>query len=227
MTLYKATVADILEMVSDYRGESTTDTSARRVRAVSRSEQSIARRLLWQLFILPNQTTTGSGVNSYTLGSATNPARLKGLSEVFVDGTLESNRYDVVDYHQFKKLYNENNSSRMVYQWYDSVNDLWKMYINPAPESGVTITYSYFWLPPERTSTTDSVYCVNLEALARDACGELLMSEDERDEGREEKALAEQIINEEMGWENTPHVNQHYAMGSYVSADKPRSIGNY
>ncbi|MGE9191044.1 hypothetical protein, partial [Escherichia coli] len=72
----------------------------------------------------------------------------------------------ILDYQTFWMEYNKNNSSKIVYEWYDAANDLWKMHINPAPDTGTTIYYSYYWTPPARTLTTDDVICPNPEIIA-------------------------------------------------------------
>lgn len=226
-TLNKGLVSDILQMISDYRGESTVNSDAIRVRAVSRQEQAIAGRRFWNLYLLPNQTTTGSGVNDYTVGSTTYPMRQKGLSEVFVGGTLESNRYQIVDYHKYKNLYNRNNADKIVYTWYDVANDLWKMHINPAPTASDTITYSFYWIPPARTASTDAVTFIDDEALARLALSEIYEGEEEDDKAIAQKSLAEQIISEAIGVENAPSVNQQYSFGAAENSITNMGLGTY
>lgn len=226
-TLYKGLVSDILQIMSDYRGESTVDTSAKRVRAVSRQEQSLAKRKLWNLYLLPNQSQAGDGTSDYTIGDATHPMRQKGLAEVFVDGTTEDKRYQIVDYFKFKNLFNRNNATQIVYPWYDEANDVWKMHINPTPDATVTIYYSYYWIPPTRTASTDAVTWIDDEALARLALSEIYEGEDEDDKAIAQKSLAEQIISEEMGIDNMPAQNQTYAMGAIESSITNRSFGSY
>jgi len=227
------TVADILEIISDLRGESSTNTDASRIRAVSRANQDFARRMLWSFYRLDNQTTTGSAVNSYTIGSATNPMRAKGLSEVFVatttdtDKTQESQRYSVVDYLDFKRLYNQDNTYKLVYEWFDSANDLWKMYINPAPAATETITYTFYWEPPEKTATTDEVICPNAKIIALLALAEIYQGEDETDLATESKNEAEMLIAECVARENTPAKNQQYAMGAVENLTSNRGFGTY
>ena len=226
-TLYKGLVSDILQIISDYRGETTVDASAKRVRAVSRQEQSLAKRKLWNFYLLPNQTQAGDGSSDYTIGSATYPMRQKGLSEVFVGGTTEDKRYQIVDFFKFKNLFNRNNATKIVYPWYDAANDLWKMHINPAPTASDTITYSYYWIPPTRTTSTDGVTFIDDEALARLALSEIYEGEDEDDKAVAQKSLAEQIISEEMGIDNMPAQNQTYSMGAVENSITYRGIGSY
>lgn len=226
-TLYKGLVSDICQIISDYRGESTVDTSAKRIRAISRQEQSIAKRKAWRMYLLADQSQAGSGSNDYTIGSATYPMRLKGLSEVFVGGTTEDKRYQIVDFFKYKNLYNRNNAEKIVYEWYDVANDLWKMHINPIPTASDTIYYSYYWLPPARTASSDAVTFVDDEALARLALAEIYEGEDEDDKAIAQKSLAEQIIDELVSTENSPAQNQTYSMGAIENSITNRGIGSY
>lgn len=226
-TLYKATVEDILQMISDYRGEATTDTSAKRIRAVTRQEKALAKRRHWQLFYLEDQTTTGTGANDYTVGSASYPMKLKGLTEVFVGGTTPDKSYQIVDQKKFKELYNQNNANQLVYTWYDAANDAIKMHISPAPETGTTITYSFYWLPPTRTASSDAVYAVDFEALARLALAEIYEGEDEDDKAENQRILAEQILDEEVGHDNSPNVNQLFKFEAIENMGQTRGIGGY
>lgn len=214
-------------MISDYRGESTVNTDAIRVRAVTRQEQSIAGRRFWEMYRLPDQTVAGSGVNDYTVGSASYPMRPKGLSEVFVGGTLESNRYQIIDFNKYKNLYNRNNADQIVYTWYDVANDLWKMHINPAPAATDTITYTYYWIPPTRTAASDAVTFIDDEALARLALSEIYEGEEEDDKAIAQKSLAEQIISEAIGIENSPAINQTYSFGAVENSIKNQGYGSY
>lgn len=232
-TQLQATVEDVLEIVSDLRGESSTNTDAVRIRSVSRANLDFARRMLWRFYRLDNQTSVGDATNDYTIGDATNPMRMKGLTEVFVSATadtyktLESERYTIVDYNQFKNLYNQNNTARLVYEWFDAANDAWKMHINPAPAATDTITYSFYWEPPEKTATTDSVLCPNIKIVALLALAEILESEDEKDAALDAKNEAEMLINEVVGKENSPAVNQLYQMDSTENRTEAQGIGNY
>lgn len=226
-SLYSDTITNVLQMVSDYRGESATDTSSSRVRAVSRQERALAKRRLWRLFNIKNQTTTGTGNADYTIGTSTYNYRNKGLSELFVGGTTEDKRYTIVDFQKYKNLVNQNTAARLVYEWYDVANDLWKIHINPAPETGVTITYSHFWLPAKKTSASDTVYCLDMEALARYALAEIYEAEDEDDKANGQRQIAEQILNEEAGWEDTPNVGQIIQIDAIENQIKPMGIGSY
>ncbi len=226
-TLNKGLVSDICQIISDYRGESTVDTSAKRIRAISRQEQSIASRKLFKFYLLPDQSQVGTGSNDYTIGSSTYPMRQKGLCEVFVGGTTEDKRYQIVDFNAYKNIYNSNNAAKIVYEWYDAANDLWKMHINPAPTASDTIYYSYFWLPPTRTASSDPVTYLDDEALARFALSEIYEGEDEDEKAVAQKAQAEQIISEIIGIDNMPAVNQIYSMGAIENSIRPRGYGSY
>jgi len=229
-TLNQDTVSNVLQIISDLRGETTTNTDASRIRMLSRMERDLAKRRLWRLFHLKNQPMAGTGSNDYTIGSATYPYRTKGLSELFVssDGsTLESSRYGIVDFQKFKQLYNVSNADKLVYEWYDQANDLWKIHINPAPTASETITYSFFWIPPKRTSTSDNVVCVSIEALARFTLAEIFDTEDEFDKATDQRNIAEQIISDEGGWENTPHMGQTYSVEAVENQFKNRGLGSY
>lgn len=225
-TLTSETVENICQIISDLRGESSTNTDASRIRAISRSERDFAKRMFWRTHHLKDQTASGSGVNSYTVGSSTFPMRMKGLSEVFVGGTSEEHRHQIVDFNAFKSLYNTNNSVKVAYEWYDATNDLWKMYINPAPASGQTITYSYFWEPPKRTLPSDVVVCPNIRIIALLALGDIYEGEDEGDLAAEKRQEAEQLIGEIKGIEEAPAVNQTYSFALNQNVQN-RGIGSY
>jgi len=213
------TIQNVLQIISDLRGESSTNTDAIRLRAVSRANLDFARRIYWRAYRLDNQTKVGSAVNSYQIDSTTNPMRMKGLTEVFVaktsdtDKTQEGMRYKIVDYNAYKELYNADNSDRLVYEWFDAANDIWKMYINPAVKATETITYSYYWEPPTKTLTTDKVMCPNMRIIALLALAEIYESEDEAEMAVDKKNEAEQLISECVSKENSPAVNQIYTIG--------------
>jgi hypothetical protein len=153
--------------------------------------------------------------------------RFKGLAEVFVGGTTEDKRYQIVDFFKYKNLYNRNNAEKIVYEWYDAANDLWKMHINPIPTASDTIYYSYFWLPPTRTASSDAVTYIDDEALARLALSEIYEGEDEDDKAIAQKSLAEQIVEEMLSTENAPAQNQTYNMGAIENSITNRGIGSY
>jgi len=232
-TNIQVTVDDVLDIISDLRGESSTNTDAVRIRAVDRANKDFARRMLWRYYRLDNQTQVGDATNDYTIGDATNPMRYKGLTEVFVGTTgddnitQESQRYSIVDYNTFKRMYNNNNSERMVYEWFDAANNAWKMHINPAPAATETITYTFYWEPPTKTTTSDSVICPNPRILALLAAADIYQSEDEVDLAIDAKNEAELLIAEQIALENTPAINQHYAMSAMENSVVNRGIGTY
>lgn len=227
MALEKNTVTTILQLVSDLRGETSTNTDAVRIRAVSRAEQDYAGRRFFLEHLLRLSETTGDGTNNYPIGTATFPMRKKGLSELFVGGTTEAHRYQVVSYFQFQSLFNQNNSARIAYEWFDQTNDLWKVHINPAPETGEEIYYSYFFMPPTRTTTSDYVYCSNPMILVRLALAFIFEGEDEVQKGLLENRKAEQLIDEQIGTDNAPAYGQLLQMDSIENTPRNRGIGTY
>ena len=226
-------VSEVLEIMSDLRGESSTNTDAIRIRAVSRANQDFARRRFWRFYRLDDQTQVGDGTKNYTIGSATYPMRMKGLTEVFVDTTTDTDkttevdRYSIVDFNSYKNLFNQDNTAQIVYEWFDTANDLWKMHINPAPAATDTITYSYYWEPPEKTATTDEIICPDIQIVARLALGEIYEGEDEQDLADKQKNVAEQLINEYISKDNAPAVNQTYSMGAIENVTSTNGFGTY
>lgn len=224
-TLQQDTVLNVLQIISDLRGESSTNSNANRIRAISRAERDFAKRRLWSFFRLNDQTVAGTGANSYTIGSNTFPMRVKGLAQVFVGGTTEDKRYQLVDQNQYRFLYNQNNSTRMAYEWYDVANDAFKVYINTAPAATDTIYFDYYWQPPKRTTTTDVVVCPNMDIVVRLALAYLYEGEDE-EKYAEELQQAEQIINEYEGHDDSPNRNMTVTFG--LPSDQVRKgIGTY
>jgi len=221
-TLYSDTVSSILDTISDLRGETTTNTDAKRIRAISRAEISIAKQIGSKIFYLPDQTITSTGAATYTIATTTHPLRNKGLVEVFVNGTTEDCRYKITEPEAFKEEYNENNSAQLCYVTYNPTTDNWSLTISPNPDTGVTIYYSYYWIPPKRTSTSDSVYCLNMEALARQALAEIYDSEDEDDKAAIERNKAQQLLSTENQTEEAPSQSQNYVMSG-----NERGIGTY
>ena len=229
-TNLQPTVNDVLQIISDLRGETTINSDSVRIRAVSRANQDFARRKFWKFYRLDDQTQVGDGTNNYTIGSETNPMRVKGLTELFVaktsdtDKTQESMRYTIVDFNVYKELYNVSNSERMCYEWFDAANDIWKVHINPAPLATETITYSFYWEPPVKTLTTDEVICPDINILARMALAQIYEGEDEQDMANSMKQEAEQLIAEYVGKDNAPAVNQVYTVRSGITT---KGLGSY
>lgn len=223
-------VSSVLQIISDLRGESSTNTDAIRIRAVSRANKDFALRKFWKFYLMPNQSVAGSGVNDYTIGSATYPMRYHGLSEVFVSDsstTEEDERRAIIEYNTYKNEYNRNNTAKICYEWYDKANDVWKVHINPAPAATDTIYYSYYWEPATLTATTDYCICPNPKIIALMALAEILEGEDEGDAAKEKKNDAEMLISELFGQDNSPAQNQLYAMGNIESVIKTQGLGNY
>jgi hypothetical protein len=230
MTNLQPTVNDVLQIISDLRGESSINSDAIRIRAVSRANQDFARRRFWKFYRLEDQAKVGDGTKNYEIGSTTYPMRMKGLTEIFVaktsdtDKTQESMQYSIVDFNTYKTLFNNNNSEKICYEWFDSANDLWKIHINPAPAATDTITYTYYWEPSAKSSTTDEVICPDINILARMALAQIYEGEDEQDMARNMKQEVEQMIAEYIGKDNAPAVNQLISMPSAVTT---KGFGNY
>lgn len=224
-TLTAITVNNILQLMSDLRGESSVNSDASRIRAVSNAEQDLAKRRFFRVHIIKDQSI-GTGDDStadFTVGSATYPMRPKGLFEVFVDGTTEDKRIQVVDFSQYKELYNQNNGANIAYEYYDAANDLWKVHINRVPSSGVDITASWYFIPPTRTSTSDSVLCIDKYIIAHLALADIYHGEDELQLEQLSRQEAENRYAEIEGRELTPAVNQMYQMASSVK----KGLGTY
>jgi len=221
------TVENILQRVSDLRGESSINTDAVRIRHLSEAERIFAGRNLWKVHLLRDQTETGDGTSEYTIGTTTYPMRSKGLTEVFVGGTTEDKRHVIVDYSQYKALYNRSNGVKAVYEWYDQENDLWKMHVNPAPSVGDAITYSYYYMPPTRTLTTDMVVCPDINAVTKHLLGLVYQAEEELGLSNQYKGEAEQIISELQALDNMPAKGQLYQQGAIENQVRTRGYGSY
>jgi len=220
-------VSDILQIISDWRGESAVNSDAARIRAISRAEQDIAMRTYWRHFLLRNQTSVGDGTNDLSIGSASYPMRPKGLTEVFNGGTTEDKRHSLVDFNAWKDAYNRDNATRTIYEWYDAANDIWKVHFGSTVSASTTVTYSYYWMPPKRTLTTERIVCPNPQAVAHLALAEIYHGEDELQKEQLERQLAEQLISEMIGMENAPAHGQTYQMGAVENAGRNRGFGSY
>lgn len=220
-------VSDICQVISDWRGESTADTSAGRIRAISRAEQDFALRKLWRTHRVNDAAIVAAGTATETIGSATLPMRTKGLTEFFVGGTTEDKRYAIVDFNAFKNLYNNNNTTQMVYEYFDVANNVWKVKINPTPTASLAITYSYYYNPPVRTLTTEKVLCDNPLIVAHLALADIYGSEEELEKQQIEQNKAEELIGELEGYEEMPAINQLYIPGAIENQSRSRGIGSY
>ena len=138
--------------------------------------------------------------------------RLKGLSEVFVGGTLESNRYTIIDQNDYRKAFNYNNSALLCYQWYDMANDKWMLHISPD-KTGDTITYTYYFQAPAVTTTAGIVFTPDPDIIARRALAYIYEGEDE-EKYQEQYMLSEQMAKSWDQNEDQPNVNQHYSMSA-------------
>lgn len=216
MAQIKFTVSDVLQKISDLKGESSTNTDSIRIRAVSTAYRDFAKRGFYSFHLVRNATVSTDGTNNtFTIGSATYPMRFKGLSEVFVGtGTTESERYTVVDYHQFKKTINDDSTEQVAYEYYDYTSDEWKVKVNPTPATSLTVTYSYFYEPPTLTLTTDTVICPNPKVIALLALGDIYYGEEEISKANQVKQEAEQLISEIDALETAPAVGQLYGMSN-------------
>lgn len=223
------TVSNILQMVADRRGEPSTSTDNNRIRLVSKSEEMFAKRRFWDIHSLRNQTTTGDGsATSFTIGSATYPMRFRGLFEVFVGGLQEGNRYTLVNFNEYKLALNSG-ATKLVYETYDQANDLWKMVFSEAPDNGATIYYSYYYMPPKRTATTDSVICYDMDYIVNMTLSYLYESERDYEVANVYKKDAEDLMAEMMSVNNTPSDGQRMAFGSSINplGTTNRGIGGY
>lgn len=228
-TSYKDTIENVLQIISDLRGESSLNSNASRIRAISRAERDVAKRKFWRLFLLREQNAgTGDGLTtSFSIGTTTYNAREKGVCEVYVGGTTEDKRHTIVDHTNFRNIYNQNNAARIAYQWYDAANDSYKITINPVPSVGDVIYYSHFWMPASKTATSDAVYCFDMKILAYLANADIYESEEEPEMSLDSLQKAEALISTYEGIEEAPAVNQIYQVGNIESSIRPRGIGSY
>lgn len=221
-SLFEFTVNDILTLISDLKGETSVDTSAMRIRAVDRASKDFALRREWQLFRIPDLTVVGNGTATYTLGSASYPARPSGLLEVFVtttgssNMTPESSRKEIISFEDFKSKYNDNASADIAYQYFDVVANEWKIKINPTPAATETITYSYYWMPPTVTTTAGKVYCYDPLIIARLANAYIYEYEDE-DKYQDQLQISESLIQRWEMIEDGIPVGQSMQMSSPIS----------
>jgi len=217
------TIANILRTVSDLRGESAVNEDAVRIRACSNTEQDFARRRMWTVHLLRNQTIAGDGTNDYEIGSANYPMRLKGLSEVFVGGQTEDKRVIVVNYFDYQEVINADSTARVAYEYYDAANDKWMVHINPAPATGETIYYSYFYMPVKKTLTTEYIVCPNLMYIVKTVMAYLADGDDETERAMELRQEAELAFQEMNILEDMTAINMETSFKKQTS----RGIGTY
>lgn len=223
-------VSDILQIISDLRGESSVNTAASRVRAISRAERDIAKRRFYRMHLVKDQSL-GTGDDStsvFTIGSATYPMRMKGTAEIFVGGLdSESYRRSVVDFNVYKNLIARNASATIAYEYFDQANRLWKVKINPIPSTDDPIYASWFYLPPVRTLTTEYVVVEDPFIPAYLALADIYHGEDELQLEQLARQEAEARIGEMDGIEEAPAVNQLYTMPAIENSIRGRGIGTY
>lgn len=222
-TYTKTLVSTILQNISDLRGESATNTEARRIRAVSRAYRDFIDRKFWRFCLLADQSTVGDGTANYSIGSTTFPMRPHGLTDVRVGGTGESYRYHIVDIDTYRVEVSKDSDRYLCYEWFDATNDLWKVHLNATPAATSTIYYSYYWTAPTLTATTDYVTCPNPLIIARLAMSDIYEGEDEIEKAMESKRDAEQMIGEQWAIDNSPAVNQVIVQGNI----NDEGIGTY
>jgi hypothetical protein len=222
-TLLNILVSDVLELVSDLRGESSTNTDAVRIRAVSRANQTIAKKRHWK-FYRKELTVSADGTNQdYTIGSTTYNTRPGGLSEVYVGGTTESYKYQIVSFEDYKYIMTQDDTSQICYEWYDIANDLWKVHLSQIPDNATVIYYTFYWLPPKRTLTTEYVMSPDLDIVARYALAYIFQGEDE-DQYQTELQMAEAMLSKYEQDDDSPNVGQTITFGVPSSTD---GLGTY
>ncbi len=225
MSLTKYLVSDILQIISDLRGEASVNTDADRIRAISRAEQDYARRMFFRIHLIKDQSIgTGDGSTStFTIGTTTYPMRNKGLTEIFVGGTLESNRLTVVDFAQYKELYSADANAKIAYEYFDQANDAWKVKVNPVPATDDAITGSWYYIPPTKTLTSEYIVVNDPYIIAYLALADIYHGEDELQSEQLARQEAENRVSESMGLENTPAINQTYQVQPHTR----KGIGSY
>ena len=223
----KVLISNILQSISDLRGESTVNTSASRVRAVSRAESNYASRRYWRIHLLKDQSITADGSGDYEIGSTTYPMKLKGLVEVYVGGLTDSFKYQIVEQAVYKNIVTNNVSAHVAYEYYDLANDKWKVHINPVVPVATPAYYSYYFDPPERTSSSDYVYCTNASIIVKLALADIYTSEEEDQKANLARNEAEQLIQGESAVEDMPARGQLYTWSANTNSVYPRGIGSY
>jgi hypothetical protein len=192
-TLINTVISDVLELISDLRGESTTNTNASRIRAVSRANQTIAKKRLWK-FYRKELTVTANGTDQdFTIGSTTYEMRPGGLSEVYVGGITEDCKYQLIKFEDYKYLITQDASSLLAYEWYDAANDAWKVHLSQIPVTATVIYYTFYFLPPKKTTTAQYVMSPDIDIIARYALAYIYEGEDE-DKYQTELQMAEAMM---------------------------------
>lgn len=217
-TLLSLTVSDVLELVSDLRGENSTNTGASRIRAVSRANQTLAKKRLWK-FYRKELTVTADGVlQDFEIGSTTYNMRPGGLAEVYVGGQTESYRYDITTPEDVRYRVSQDSSTKCAYEWYDIANDKWKVHLSQIPDNLEVVYYTIYWLPAKRTLTSEAVMTPELDILAHYALAYIYQGEDE-EQYQTELQIAEAMSAKYEGDDDA------IARGQQVTFGSPASIG--
>lgn len=223
------TITEILQVISDLRGETNTNTDASRIRGISRGERDFAKRRFYRMHMVKDQSIgTGDDTTAdFTVGTSTYPMRMKGLTEVFVGGTTEDKRRQVVDFNVYKARVNQNTSDPIAYEYFDQATRVWKVHINPIPSTGDAVTASWFYMPPVKTLVSEYVVVEDPYIPAYLALADIYHGEDELQLEQLARQEAESRIEELSGIEEAPAVNQQYAMTAIENATRNRGIGTY
>lgn len=222
-------VSEILQIISDLRGETTLNTDAARIRAVSRSERDLAKRRFYRMHLVKDQVIgEGDGDTAdFEIGDGTFPMRMKGLTEVFVGGTGESSRRQIIDFQAYKNQISRNASATIAYEYFDPTEEVWKVHINPVPSNGEEITASWYYMPPERTLSTEYIVVEDPYIPVYTALAEIYHGEDELQLEQQARQEAENRIDELNAIEEAPAVNQLYSMNAIENSITSRGIGTY
>jgi len=193
MSLINIPASDVLQLVSDLRGEATVNTDASRIRAVSRANQTIAKKRLWK-FYRKDLTVTANGTDQdFEIGSATYEMGPGRLSEVYVDGVANTNKYELVDPNEYRSLVSVDSTVKIAYEWYDVANNKWKVRLSQTPDNGTVVYYTFYYLPPAITTTAGVVLAPDIDIPARYALAYILQGEDE-DTYQTEIQMAEAML---------------------------------
>ncbi len=217
------TVLEILQSVSDIKGENTTNTDALRIRLVARSVGDFAKRRFWTCHLIRNATATGDGsASDFEIGSTTYPMRKSGLIELFVGGTSEGERFTIKPFTEYKNIVNADYYARIAYEYYDQTANKWKVHLNAVPALAETIYYSYFYFPVAVTATSDTVICYDMDFISNLVLAYLYDSEEDPENAAIFRNQAEQIMSDMEGLEDAPAINQIKTMPSIY-----KGIGTY
>lgn len=222
-TLINIVISDVLELVSDLRGESTTNTDAVRIRAVSRANQTIAKKRPWK-FYRKELTVTANGTDQdFTIGSTAYEMGPGRLSEVYVGGQTESYKYQIISPEDYKYIMTQDDTSQVCYEWYDVANDAWKVHLSQIPVNATVIYYTFYFLPPKKTTTAQYVMSPDIDIIARYALAYIFQGEDE-DKYQTELQMAEAMLAKYEQDDDSPNIGQTITFGVPSSTD---GLGTY